>query len=301
MRRLLFPIATVSLAVVAACSSDSPEPGHAVIAVKVSPDNPIVMEGAPIAFRATVITETGESKDVSDSPSTTWLSSDPGVVEVNADGAGEATGPGSAFVTARNSGITSPAQNVTVNPIPTTPPPTPTPTPAPTATYVVISEVMFDSNVEPGGEYVELFNPTANPIDISLWTLSTDGGTGTGTFTFPAATSLANGAYVVVANNVTTYNTEYGQTTIHDGAFTLTNGGDWVVLKDASAVTVDEMAYIAGSATGPGGPKPASWCATNAPTATNGTSVSRNPDGSDGDNCNDWVNSTVASPGVANP
>lgn len=302
MRRFVFPIATVSLAVIAACSGDTGGPGHAVIAVKISPDNPVVLEGAPIAFRATAITETGEAKDVSDSPSTTWLSSDPGVVEVNADGAGEATGPGSAFVTARNSGITSPAQNVTVNPIPTTPPPTPTPTPAPTADHVVISEVLYTAATDPGGEFIELHNPTGSPVVLDDWRIARDGppdGTETTYFTFPAATTIAAGGYVVVCNTPATCGVGGAFDSSNNTAMPATTG-EYFVLLNSTNVVIDEMAYGSGNNSTD---KPAGWCATNLPAAnaTAGNSVQRKPVGSDGETCDDWISNTAATPLAAPP
>lgn len=303
MRRVLVLAVTVSVSAIAACASDSPGPGSSVVAVKVSPDNPVVLEGAPIAFKATAITETGEAKDVTDSPGTTWLSSDPGVVEVDADGAGEAVGVGNAYVTARNSGITSPAQNVTVNAAPTTPPPTPTPTPAPTADHVVISEVLYTSASDPGGEFVELFNPTASPVALDGWIIARDGppdGTETTYFTFPAATTIGAGGYVVVCNAPATCGVGGAFDSSNNTAFPGTTGEYLALIDDASTV-IDEMAYGEGNNSVD---KPLNWCPgadQPAADATAGNSVQRKPVGSDGDNCNDWISDTAATPLAAPP
>ncbi|MCB0543477.1 MAG: lamin tail domain-containing protein, partial [Saprospiraceae bacterium] len=63
---------------------------------------------------------------------------------------------------------------------------------------IVITEVMF--NPPPSGtdtlEYIELYNNSGSSVDISGWHF-TEGVT----FTFPAATSLAANAYVVITEN----------------------------------------------------------------------------------------------------
>src|SRR5688500_18221591 len=133
MRRIACTLALPLSALLVSCTgSGAPEPGGAVIAVRITPNTPVVQNGAALSFAAVAITETGESKDVTDSPSTNWESSAPSVVSINADGTGEAETEGTAYITAEVSGITSPAQLVTVNPAPTA-----TPTPPP-VTHLVI-------------------------------------------------------------------------------------------------------------------------------------------------------------------
>lgn len=301
MRRFVVPIVLVSLAAVAACAgSDAPSPGGDVIAVKLTPDNPVIIDGATITFAAVAISETGESKDISDSPSTTWESSDEGVLTVNADGTAEANSPGTSYVTARVAGITSPAQNVTVNAAPTTPPPTPTPTPPPAATTLVISELMYNPTAEPGGQYVEVFNPTASNQDMTGWTVNYNNGGGTA-YTFGAFT-LNAGAYVVLANDPTLFNGTTYPTVTNIFMYTmpdLLNGGGWFVLKNATPTTVDELAY----GTGFTSTKPVGWCAagSNLPNAGNGFPASRKPTNLDGDTCNDFVTTAVPNPGTATP
>lgn len=288
--------AAVSFALVS-CAAEPPAPSTtAVVAVRVTPANPTVTEGDEISFVAQAIFESGEARDVSEDGAQ-WSSSDPSVLEVNADGSAEAVAEGEAFVTATYRDITSPPQRVIVNQLPTSPTATPTPTPAPTADHVVISEVMYDATTEPGGEYVELHNPTGAPVVLDGWTLHR-ASTATGTYTFPAATTIGAGAYLVVANSPATYNTLYGQTTTYDSALSLTNGADWLVLEDDAMAVIDEVAWEIPSS-GVGGP--AGWCPTaGQPTAGDGQSISREPDGSDGDNCNDWVSATAPTPNAAN-
>ena len=299
MRRFVSPIpflVAVSITALVSCSgSESPEPGGSVVAVRITPNNPVVLDNATLAFAAVVVLETGEERDVSDSPSTTWLSSDPGVVSVNADGSAEAEGVGEAYITARYAGITSPAQMVTVNAAPT---PTPTPTPAPIADHVVISEVMYNSTTEPAGQYVEIFNPTLSNVDMQNWTVNYNNGTGTA-FTFGVFT-LNAGAFVVLANDPTLFNgvtyptvTNIFQYVMPD----LSNTGNWFVLRNTTPTTIDEVAYGTGFAAA----KPAGWCATNDPSTANGLPASRKPTNLDGDTCLDFVETASPNPGVATP
>ena len=291
MRRFILVTTSIALA---SCAGDPPSPSTTkVVAVRVTPANPTVTEGDQLTFVAHAIFESGEARDVTDDGAQ-WSSSEPTILEVNADGSAEAVAEGESLVSASYRDITSPPQRVIVNQLPTSPTATPTPTPAPTADHVVISEVMYDSLNEPGGEYVELFNPTASPVVLDGWTLRRQS-TATGTFTFPAATTIAPGAYLVVANNPGTFNEDYGETTPYDSSLTLANGGDWLILEDDSPTLVDQVAWENPPALPPG------WCVTiGQPTAGNGQSISREPDGSDGDNCNDWVSATLPTPNAPN-
>jgi len=77
--------------------------------------------------------------------------------------------------------------------------------PAPPVNYVVLSEVMYRPYIgdPPGnGEWVELYNPTDQPADISGWSLgdaATPDEYGSGTYTFPAGTVLPADGVIVVA------------------------------------------------------------------------------------------------------
>lgn len=291
MRRALALFA-ISLSALTACSGgDAPSPGTDVVAVRITPDNPVVIEGATLAFAAVSISETGEQKDVTSSPSTTWDSSNTSAVTVNADGTGEAEGPGISYVTARVSGVTSPAQLVTVNPAPTA---TPTPTPPPTATYPVISEVLYSSTADPGGEFVEIHNPTGSGVDISGWTITRDGSNNTVWYTFPAATTINAGAYIVVCNDPAICAIGGALDSTQNTAFPGTTG-EWIRLRNAATTVIDEMAYGTGDTTG----KPTGWCADNNPAAnaTAGNSVQRKPTGGDSDVCTNWISNTAATPG----
>lgn len=285
---LLVPAAVV----LSSCTgAGGPSNSTAVLAVKVTPANPTVEGGAPLVFVATAILQNGENRDVTADPGTSWTSSDTTVVEVNADGTGNAVNAGQAYVSAEVDGVRSPSQLVTVT-APATP--TPTPTPAPTATNVVISEVRFNEvGASAATEFVELHNPTAASVTVDGWTLSVDGGA-TLAYTVPAATSIAADGFLVICNGAC----GIGGALSGFSQSLPNSGGEWIVLKNAATTVIDEMAYGTG-----GVGKPAGWCTTNNPSATadDGNSVSRKPISSDGNNCNDWVSNTPANPGAATP
>jgi Lamin Tail Domain len=105
---------------------------------------------------------------------------------------------------------------------------------------VVINEIMYSPpGLDSLLEFIELHNAGTAAVDISGWSF---GGI---TFTFPAATSLPAGGFVVVASNPEYLKTNLGLA----NAFKmgtgsgLTNSGEKIELKNAAAVVVDEVDY----------------------------------------------------------
>lgn len=108
---------------------------------------------------------------------------------------------------------------------------------------IVITEIMY--NPPPTGtdtlEYVELYNNTNAPVDVSNWTF-TEGFV----FTFPAGTTMAAGAYVIITENKTYFDARFpGRTSFQwDGA--LTNSGEDIKLAKADTTqVVDYVDYKA--------------------------------------------------------
>lgn len=103
---------------------------------------------------------------------------------------------------------------------------------------IVITEIMYNPP-EPGTdtlEYIELFNPTANAVDISGWNFTKGV-----TFTFPGGTTMAPGAYVIVCENAAYFQARFGFTPFQwDGA--LTNGGEDIELSNGGTV-IDNVSY----------------------------------------------------------
>lgn len=90
-------------------------------------------------------------------------------------------------------------------------------------------------------EFVELYNPTDQSVDLTGWSLAN-----ALEYVFPAGTSLAAGSYVVVAANPTNVRTTYGVAALGPYYGKLANDGDHVVLRDRSGDTVDEVDYQMG-------------------------------------------------------
>jgi len=114
---------------------------------------------------------------------------------------------------------------------------------------IVINEYMAnpDCELDSSGEFVELYNTTANAIDIAGWTLEDDGSdshtfTGAnGTTSIPAAGYLILG---IAGKGSASPDYDYS-------SFTLGNGGDEIVLKDG-ATEICRVDYSNGDPFGAG-------------------------------------------------
>ena len=114
---------------------------------------------------------------------------------------------------------------------------------------IVINEIFYNGaaptppTVPSGEQWVELFNKSASPVDVSLWKLS-DGIS----YQFPAATPLIPaGGYAVIAWNTAMF------TSLHPGvpAFgpfsgKLGGSGDTVTLRDVNDNIADQVTYADG-------------------------------------------------------
>jgi len=119
------------------------------------------------------------------------------------------------------------------------------------ATHIILNEVQTK-----GDERVELYNPTADPVDISGWIIT--GQIETFNTTIPDSTILAPGSYYEVAPETGTFS----------------NDGDVVTLTDSGAVVVDSVGF------GTRGGAPIAW---------NLRSLQRTPNGTDfDDDARDW-------------
>lgn len=107
---------------------------------------------------------------------------------------------------------------------------------------VVINEIHYDPepNTEPV-EFIELHNTGASAVDISGWQF-TDGVA----FTFPAATSIPAGGYIVISENPTAFQTKFGTAALGPWTGSLSNDGERVELKNAAGIVQDEVDYGVG-------------------------------------------------------
>jgi hypothetical protein len=119
---------------------------------------------------------------------------------------------------------------------------TPTPGAANTRAEAVINEIHYDPDVKTQlVEFLELTNPGSAPVDLSGAYFS-DGIT----YTFPQGTTLAPGAYLVLAENAAQFQAKFGSAPFGQYAGSLSNDGETVRLKNKSGGTLDMVDYQPG-------------------------------------------------------
>jgi hypothetical protein len=138
------------------------------------------------------------------------------------------------------------------------------------ATYVLISEVLYNPAGLDDKEFIELVNPTNTTIDLSNYSLG-DAVNPTDfedVRRFPSGTFIAPGGTIVIATTATAFFTEHGvnpdfeilatntavPSLIDDLAWgdpatflQLGNSGDEIILRNPSGQVVDAIAYGTGS------------------------------------------------------
>lgn len=185
------------------------------------------------------------------------------------------------------------------------PSPTPSPSPLltslPIANHLVINEVLYDTNNDqniggPGGsnrgEFVEIYNPTASPINVNGWIIDD----GTETETLPSISVPAGGFLIItgateaefeaiwtVPTSVVYYSATGGK--ICNG---FSNSGGLFKLKSDSTTIVDQISF--GGDTSVLNPAP--------PDVATGHSLERDPDGLDSDSASDFFDRTTPTPGM---
>jgi hypothetical protein len=142
-------------------------------------------------------------------------------------------------------------------------------------TYPVISEVLFNAGGqnEVGREWVELYNPSAQPISLNGYKIgdaAVKGGSfGDGMYAFPITATLPPNGIIVIAENALMFKQDWGTaptfeignydpdtpdllqyTAWSTGTMSLANMGDEVVLLGPNDVAVDAAVWGIGSSTG---------------------------------------------------
>ncbi len=154
-------------------------------------------------------------------------------------------------------------------------------------THILITEVCYDPpGTESQEEWIELYNPTNNPVNIKDWSLSDN----VGTNTLPDVTIPSGGYFIFARSSSGFFNVYNFYPDSDDMTLALGNSGDKLSLKDSSGVEVDFVAwenYVSG------------WGVK----ANNGETIRRISDTHDRpidtDTVNDWENSgSLGDPGA---
>ena len=110
---------------------------------------------------------------------------------------------------------------------------------------VVINEIHYDEDDKTvRAEFIELFNPSDDPVDLSNYYFSEGID-----FTFPGGTILAPGGYLVVAEDPATMVSHFGYSGAlgpFAGGTSLKNSGEKIELNDPTGTVVDEVSYQLG-------------------------------------------------------
>lgn len=106
------------------------------------------------------------------------------------------------------------------------------------STDVVINEMMYHALSDlDGDDYLELTNVGSDPVDLTGWSFSGI------TLTLPAGTSIAPGGFLVVAKDAAQFQSTYGFAPAAVYGGNLSNSGETVALRDATAATIDTVTY----------------------------------------------------------
>lgn len=109
------------------------------------------------------------------------------------------------------------------------------------ADHVVISEVYYDtSGTDSAEEYITLYNPATNTINISGWRVEDV----SSSYIIPAGFTIAPESYFTLARNEDTFLADYNKTAdIGNLSISLGNSGDQITLKNDNGIEIDFVAW----------------------------------------------------------
>jgi len=155
---------------------------------------------------------------------------------------------------------------------------------------ILISEVLYDPpGTEPNDEWIEIFNNTSSPMELTDWTISDN----LSTDVISPTVTIPVGGCVVIAASEDFYTNYPGFTGdivfVADGRIGngLGNAGDRLVLKDSEGTVIDQMSY--GTDTTVFDPA--------CPDVAEGHSLERSPANVDTDTAEDWIDQESPDPG----
>lgn len=175
---------------------------------------------------------------------------------------------------------------------------------------LLISEVFYDTpGTDEDEEWIEIYNPTASAIDLSVYKIGDEEeqGKGEGMYQFPPEASIPPTGVIVIALKAIGFYALYGfnpdyevtdtdplvpdmikYSTWATGKIALRNSGDEVLILDGGDATVDAMSY--GDAT--------TFFDPPCPDVTTGRSLERSPANVDTDTAEDWIDQESPNPGA---
>lgn len=117
----------------------------------------------------------------------------------------------------------------------------------PCTPVVVINEIMQNPDAvnDGDGEWLELYNPGASPVDIDGWTIE-DAGSNSHVINNGGPLQIPAGGYLVLGNNGDSATNGGVNVAYQYSSFTLANSDDEVILLDGSGTEVDRVEYDGG-------------------------------------------------------
>ncbi|HEU0080407.1 MAG TPA: lamin tail domain-containing protein [Candidatus Paceibacterota bacterium] len=109
----------------------------------------------------------------------------------------------------------------------------------------MFTEIMYDApGTDAGREWIEVQNTGESAMDLSTWKLFE--ANSNHKIAAVSSPSLPAGGFAVIADNPDKFKADYPDFTglIFDSAFSLSNSGETLVLRDASGADVDSVTYL---------------------------------------------------------
>jgi hypothetical protein len=111
--------------------------------------------------------------------------------------------------------------------------------PLPGFERVVINEICYSDSET--NDWIELYNPTDNTIDLSNWQLNDAGNE---PFIFPIGSELNSDEYLIVCKDIEDFNETYSSIiATGDFSFGLSKRGDQIYLYNDSSQLIDQLEY----------------------------------------------------------
>lgn len=107
---------------------------------------------------------------------------------------------------------------------------------------VVINEFHYNGiNNKVRNEFIELYNSSASPVNLTGWRLS-----GAVDFAFPSNTTIAAGAYLLIADDPATIQSYFAKTALGPWDGALSSDGETIRLRDQADAVICEVDYKVG-------------------------------------------------------